>query len=115
MTHGFRSLCVNNDTFFKDIKMISASTILSINQKLKIKIKPYWKPENTFKKSDLSYAEATLLTKEKIRNVFMKRFRSDYPMACLLSGGVDSSSIAAVAKTFKNIDLKCYSISAENK
>jgi asparagine synthase (glutamine-hydrolysing) len=38
------------------------------------------------------------------------RLRSDVPVALSFSGGVDSGTIAAVAKAHCNIDLQCYTI-----
>ncbi len=114
LSHGFRSLCVNNNTFFNEIKMLDPASKLSIKSN-KLKIKKYWEPSFKYKSSDLSYSEATKILRKNIINVFAKRFRSDFPMACLLSGGVDSTSIAGVAKSLNDIDLKCFSIKPENE
>ena len=39
--------------------------------------------------------------------------RSDFPMACLLSGGVDSNLVASFAK-FVNNKFECFSIKNED-
>ena len=47
--NSFRSLFLDDSSFFKDIKKIEAGTYLKINLKKKISIKRYWIPEKYFK------------------------------------------------------------------
>jgi len=52
--------------------------------------------------------------KKKIINAISSRLISDQPIACLLSGGVDSSIISNVAVKILKKDIKCYSIFNKN-
>ena len=53
--------------------------------------------------------------KSLLIDIFSKRLRSDYPVACLLSGGIDSAAIVSLAKKYNKTDLHCFSIQTEDK
>ncbi len=115
LSYGPKSMFIDNKTFFNEIKSLEASTIVSFDNKVKSRFMKYWHPKRTKTNKDISYLEATKIMKSKLKDSFSKRFRSDFPMACLLSGGVDSSSIAGMAKHLQSVDLSCYSIFSKDK
>ena len=110
ISYGFKSLFLNNETFFTNIKQLGSSSSLSINKQLHIKKKTFWiqKPKIQIKKT--SHKERKEDLKKLMIDIFSKRLRSDFPVACLLSGGIDSSAIATIAKIYNNTDLHCFSI-----
>lgn len=86
-------------TFYKDISRLPAAHSLTIN-KARTKTTQYWclDPSHTIRfRSDKEYVEA-------FREIFSEavrcRLRSAFPIGTTLSGGLDSSSIACVAKQF---------------
>lgn len=88
----------SNETFFKGIYKMPPGhfAIIDLNSsKLSIDFEPYWDlKEDTF----IPISEKELI--EKLRELFFDsvklRLRSDVPVGILLSGGLDSSAIAAV-------------------
>lgn len=85
-------------TFYKDIWRLPPASILTVGQKHVRRYK-YWSldPHRELKlKSDAEYTEA--FQECFVRSV-RDRMRSAYPVGSALSGGLDSSSIACVAKS----------------
>ena len=62
------------------------------------------------KNLNISEADAKELLEEKIVESIKLRLRSDVPIGCLLSGGVDSSLVTAIASKLSNNILKTFSI-----
>jgi asparagine synthase (glutamine-hydrolysing) len=72
--------------------------------KININIIPYYSLENSIKESPLYLEKDFNRAKNGIKDLFVDsvklRLQSDVPVAISLSGGLDSASIAAVAKSF---------------
>lgn len=83
-------------TCFENIYRVPAATILSVNRTGKT-AREYWKPDANTRLHFKSDNEC----KEAFQEVFSKavkaRLRSAFPVASLLSGGLDSSSVVGIA------------------
>ncbi|HEY9176782.1 MAG TPA: asparagine synthase-related protein, partial [Flavipsychrobacter sp.] len=84
------------ETWFKDIYPVPAATVITVGEN-GIKKLPYWEPtigKPLHFKNETDFREA-------FQDVFFAavkdRLRSHYPVTALLSGGLDSSSVVAVA------------------
>jgi len=97
-------------SIFKDIKKIPRSSIMTIDlNNFEIKISSYWNPWNeenikatTFEQLKQSYNEALRISS-----------RSDVPIAVSLSGGLDSSLIAASLSKISTQELTAISLGYE--
>ncbi len=96
---------------FKGIKELKPGCALTFNQ-AGVKKERYWKLESRLHKDDLK----TTIT--KVRSLFVdtvkRQLISDMPVCTLLSGGLDSSAITAIASNYlkeeKGIGLASYSV-----
>ncbi|KEQ13082.1 asparagine synthase (glutamine-hydrolyzing) [Endozoicomonas numazuensis] len=101
-------------TFFSDIEQVQPATIVSIDlsgEALKKDVSLYWDIHNI---SDVPVSEDEFI--DQIRSTFLdsveKRLRSDVPVGVLLSGGLDSSAIAAAVDKINGKNGHCRLLAA---
>jgi len=98
LAYGYR--LNNGETFFKDCYELLPGTNLIIENN-EVRLESYWSLKNDLfeHQKDLNYKkEFTELFKSAVK----LRYRSDVPVALLLSGGLDSSAIARVTDSLIN-------------
>ncbi len=102
-------------TFFKNIfKFPSASFGEYKNNNLEIK--KYWNIEDKIEaNTHNNYNNSLKKLNELLNDSISKRLISDVPLGVFLSGGVDSSLIAAIAQKQLSAKLNTFSIGFENK
>jgi asparagine synthase (glutamine-hydrolysing) len=97
-------------TIFMDAKKIPAASYLIWDKKA-IEVKQYWSPFNLQKgEKSLSEAEAELRMMELLKQSVKRRLISDVPLGVFLSGGIDSSTITALAQNEVPGKIKTFSI-----
>jgi asparagine synthase (glutamine-hydrolysing) len=116
MVSSFNYLWIYGDeSIFRNISKVPPAHYMYIKVNSAghdIKVKRYW----CLKKSRLDISESR--AKERLKELLEKSIRrhlvSDVEVGSFLSGGLDSSLISAVAKSF-NADLRSYTISLTHK
>jgi asparagine synthase (glutamine-hydrolysing) len=99
------------NSIYKNIYKLPAAHVL-ILEKGEIKTRRYW--NLSFEKSKkLSVPSASHQLKELLADSVRMRLVSDVPLGILLSGGVDSSTVAAFATQFSSEKVKTFSIGFE--
>ena len=61
-------------------------------------VSPYWQPGNVIRKADIDTETATRKLDELLNTAVRQQLVADVPVGVFLSGGLDSSIIAAIAK-----------------
>lgn len=105
------SLDSTNDTFFARIKKVPVSSyaLIDLGQPItgeSLQFSKYWDIEKIATNNTISATEAISKLKELLVSAVQIRLRSDVKVGALLSGGIDSSTIAAImARTIKSPNL----------
>ncbi|OYQ43950.1 asparagine synthase (glutamine-hydrolyzing) [Flavobacterium aurantiibacter] len=98
---------------FKYVRKIEAGSLEILNtETLTFTVEQYWKI-NTFydkPKLDLSYQEAKNHTHELLVSACNYRMVADVPVGVFLSGGYDSTSVAAILQSNRDQKLKTFTI-----
>ncbi len=98
-----------NKTIYKNIFVLPPGHSLTF-QKTKIEIQKYWQlpPED----GQISLSDAVSEFRELLDSSVKKQLISDVPLGVFLSGGLDSSTIVAIASKYKT-HLKTFSLGFE--
>ena len=108
---GYKYIHKNNKSYYKNIYSVPSGCYLKITNN-NIEEFRYWK----IKSEIIDIDEKTYFQdlKEKLFTSIQLRLRSDFPIAFHLSGGVDSNSLAFIAKKYFNYNLKTFSVISTN-
>ena len=102
-------------SFFKGINTLEPGFYYEIDEKLKIKRNNYWYPKNIRISDKKNYNLEVKKLKKIYSETVMERTKADFPVACLLSGGIDSGSIACNIPAKKNKFIHYYSAFTKDK
>ncbi len=116
LNFGWRDL--NNTTFWQGIQTLNAASWTWIDmdsepnhERLLKNLQIYWNiPEKRMLSNDISFGDATTHFRELFSDAVRIRARADANVAFSLSGGLDSSSIVAVAAKTLSKPFRTYSI-----
>ena len=113
LIYGYKYLYKSNETFFERLARLDSATSMIISKDNQKKYK-YWKPEIE-QDLNMNYGDALEGAKHYLFESVKLRLRSDVPLAFCLSGGVDSSSLASIAKKYFNHEVVTFSIIDNDK
>ena len=101
----------DNDTFFLNIQSFPAGTYALVNGE-SFETQAYYKLEDKLLDTNLqlSYGRAKEEFKLILEDALRIRLRTDVPLGFSQSGGLDSNSLIAVAKTLSHEKVKSYSV-----
>ena len=104
----------NEETPFPDVKELLPGHTLEVKlqrDKINVESKRYWSLDDTVKETNERKIVDELA--EKIENSVKQRLVSDVPIGLFLSGGLDSSLIAALAKKYYKGKLMAFCVGTE--
>ena len=112
LVYGYRSIYKIRETYFKNILQLESGHSMQVDTKFQHNKNKYWTPN--VQKIDSSFEEIVKTSKDLLLKSLEIRLRSDVPIAFNLSGGIDSSTLAILAKKIFNFKLNTYSIIDED-
>jgi asparagine synthase (glutamine-hydrolysing) len=93
---GMRDL--DNSTFFDGVRNLPPATWTAVDADFPGRLSTFWRvPQTRLRERDISVADAARRLRELLEDAVRIRLRADVPVAFELSGGLDSSSVLAVA------------------
>lgn len=97
LSTNYRYVDIDNESYFANIFQVPKSSFLEINESLNLNIKQYWRL--SIKEFDSGKNEQDVVQgfRDLLIDSVRLRLRSDVPVGCMLSGGLDSTSIACIA------------------
>lgn len=85
-------------SFFHGIEQLPPASLAWLDENGTLDVRPYWQlPRQRWTARDLSFDEAAAGISGRLKASVALRLRADVPVAAELSGGMDSSSIVALA------------------
>ena len=97
-------------TIYHEAKKLEAGTTLSAGPCGLGKPERYWRPAADLEPFTGTFAQACNRTEELLQEAVRIRLRSDVPLGIFLSGGIDSSLVAAVAGHECGADVQTYAV-----
>ena len=113
LVYGYKFLYKTPEEYFHGIYQIEFASNVTLDCDINFTQLKYWKPESNIKKMTLD--DAVEESKYHLLESVKLRLRSDVPLAFCLSGGVDSASLASIAKKEFNYDITTFSIIDSDK
>ncbi len=104
-------------SIFKNIYKLEPGCFLEIDNNRKLKIKKYWDITKIYLKGEKTYSEhsAEEELEKRLLESFKLRMVSDVPVGVLLSGGIDSSMVAALLQKNSRQSLTTFTVGFNEK
>lgn len=109
LVNGYKSLFKHSETFFENVTALEPGSWISVDCKLQTRIGKYWNLEHR-PSPDMSYEDAVSGVRVRLENSLRLRLRADVPIAFCLSSGIDSNSLAFLAKQLCDERVATYTI-----
>ncbi len=110
LVYGFRSLCKEDRSFQADVRMLPAGVAADLLPSGELKAAPFWTVPTPRPDRALTFPDAVAEVRRQLTRSLELRLRADVPLAFCLSGGMDSSSLVALAVKAFGLSPRTYSI-----
>lgn len=100
-------------TIFREVRPLEPGHILKVGARGEATCRRFWKPRIQVR-SDISENEWVEETRRRVLDTVNKHMLSDVPVGAFLSGGVDSSAIAAAMARSSSAPFKAFTVGFPN-
>jgi asparagine synthase (glutamine-hydrolysing) len=97
-------------TLFQGIRKLAPAHTLEVNDSGAIRIERYWQLEERPEEKALSFKDYVRGYREKLEEAVSSHLMSDVPLGVFLSGGVDSSAVAALMTRARRSPVQTFSV-----
>ena len=108
LVYGYKFLYKTPETYFHGIRELEYASNANVDCQINFDRYKYWIPKSEIQSMSMDYAIEG--TKHHLLESVKLRLRADVPLAFCLSGGVDSASLASIAKKHFNYNVATFSI-----
>jgi asparagine synthase (glutamine-hydrolysing) len=111
LVNGYKALHKNGSEFFEGLASVSPGTALVLSPGGGTRRHTYWEPASSSPPAeDLRAEDAVAGVRRELERSVAMRLRADVPAAFLMSGGVDSNSLIALASRRLQYDVHGFTI-----
>jgi asparagine synthase (glutamine-hydrolysing) len=108
LVNGYKALYKQPNTFFNEVRELPASSHALVQTPDRIEPRAYW--SLNYRPNGMSRDEAVEGVRERLFQALKLRLRADVPVAFCLSGGVDSTALASIARKVFAQNIHAFSI-----
>jgi asparagine synthase (glutamine-hydrolysing) len=102
---------LEGSTLFEGIESLPAASWTVVDETFPARVELFWEvPRERLRERDISIPEAMRLVRETLDDAVRIRLRADVPLAIELSGGMDSSTVLALAARHHPERLTTYTV-----
>lgn len=100
-----------NETFFEGIRVLPAGSWAVVDESFPASTHIFWEvPRQRLRESDIATDEAAARVRDLLDDAVRLRLRADVPLALELSGGMDSSTVLALASHHQHERITTYTV-----
>ncbi|MAD95614.1 MAG: asparagine synthase (glutamine-hydrolyzing) [Rhodobacteraceae bacterium] len=100
-------------TLLAAVKKVSPGTYIKVKNRKIIDIQKFWRWDH-YKPSQKTFAQCASAVDNALNAAIESQLVSDVPVGAFLSGGLDSSLLAALIQTRSSSPLHCFTIAVDN-
>jgi len=101
-------------TIYRSVQKLPAATTMTLRRRRQPKFREYWAP-NLSEIPNADMDEGASVLRDKLEGSVRSQLVADVPLGAFLSGGVDSSAVAALMSRTSSSHRTCFTIGFEEK
>ena len=111
LVHGYRAIAKDpmRPSFYRSVRAVPPATTMRVTADGIEAPVPYWRP-SLVRDSSMTFGDAVDAVRSALRRAVEVRLRADVPIAFLMSGGVDSNALIALAQREFGHDVHGFTI-----